>query len=338
MKYTQALQQLRQQRLKPIYLIYGEETYLAERFLKNLLNIINPNHSTDNIQYFDGNSDIKAILQALDSSPFFSDKNIIIAKDLKIFQDKLNTSDKASETQFINYIKNMPEYSILILQYNNNKLDKRRKLFKTIETVGISVECIPLAYWNINDWLNSRLRELNLRFDNEAYAYFLEAVKSMDKISLGFLDQELIKLTLYTDKTSINRAILEDVLSSIPEISAFHLWDALCDKNIELALKLYYIQQQSGVHPLRLLALLVRQIRQLWQVKVYLQQKQSSRQIATTLKLHPFIAEKIIKQAQKFSLTHIEQTLQALADADYKLKTGSNEPALIENIFIQFAS
>lgn len=338
MKYTQALQLLRQKRLKPVYLIYGEETYLAERFLKNLLKIVNPENTADNLQYFDGNSDIKAILQALDSSPFFSDKNIVIAKDLKIFQDKLNAKDKADEALFIKYIQNIPEYSILILQYHHNKLDKRRKLFKTIENIGISVECIPLAYWNVNDWLNSRLRELNLHFNKEAYAYFLEAIKSMDKISLGFLDQELIKLTLYTDKTSINRAILEEVLSSIPEISAFRLWDALCEKNITLALELYYIQQQAGIHPLRLLALLVRQIRQLWQVKVYLQQKQNARQIATTLKLHPFIAEKIIKQAQQFSLKHIEQTLQDLADADYKIKTGSNEPALIENLLIKFAS
>ena len=53
---------------------------------------------------------------------------------------------------------------------------------KTIEKFGTIVECEAIAYWNINDWLNSRLRELNLRFDLEAYAYFLEAIKSMEKI------------------------------------------------------------------------------------------------------------------------------------------------------------
>lgn len=337
MKYTQAMQTLRQKRFKPVYLIYGEEVYLAEKFLKALLHSLNPQLTNDDIQYFDATSDIKALLQAVDSSPFFSDKNIVIAKNLKIFQDKLSAKDKNDETTFIKYLQNMPDYSTLILQCYNNKLDKRRKLFKTIEQIGISVECIPLTYWNVSDWLNSRLRELNLRFDKEAYAYFLEAIKSMDKISLGYLDQELLKLTLYTDKSNITRAILEDVLSSIPEISAFHLWDALCSKDITQALKLYYIQKQSGVHPLRLLALLVRQVRQLWQVKIYLSEKQNARQIAATLKLHPFIAEKIIKQAQNFSLAHIEQTLQDLAEADYKLKTGSDEPALIENLLINFA-
>lgn len=336
MKYNEAMRQLQQKKLSPVYLIYGEETYLAEKFLKALLSLVNPQNDTEAVQYFDTSSDVKTILQSLDSSPFFSEKNIIIANDLKIFQDKLSDKDKRDEQQFIDYIASVPEYSILIMQYHKNKIDKRRKLFKTIDRYGFIVECETLNYWNINDWLNSRLRELNLRFDREAYAYFIEAVKSMDKISLGFLDQELIKLTLYTDEKFISRQILEQVFSSIPEISAFRLWDSLCDKNISLALELYMIQQSSGIHPLRLLAFLVRQVRQIWQVKIYLNEGQNMKQIASTLKLHPFITEKIIKQTNNFSLAKIERTLQNLASADYKLKTGTDEPALIENILIEF--
>lgn len=336
MKYNEAMRQLQQKKLSPVYLIYGEETYLAEKFLKALLSLVNPQNDTEAVQYFDTSSDVKTILQSLDSSPFFSEKNIIIANDLKIFQDKLSDKDKRDEQQFIDYISSVPEYSILIMQYHKNKIDKRRKLFKTIDRYGSIVECETLNYWNINDWLNSRLRELNLRFDREAYAYFIEAVKSMDKISLGFLDQELIKLTLYTDEKFISRQILEQVFSSIPEISAFRLWDSLCDKNISLALELYMIQQSSGIHPLRLLAFLVRQVRQIWQVKIYLNEGQNMKQIASTLKLHPFITEKIIKQTNNFSLAKIERTLQNLASADYKLKTGTDEPALIENILIEF--
>lgn len=336
MKYNEAMRQLQRKKLSSVYLIYGEETYLAEKFLKNLLTLVNPLNDTEAVQYFDASSDIKAVLQSLDSSPFFSEKNIIIASDLKILQDKLSEKDKRDEQQFIEYLPAMPEYSILIMQYHKNKIDKRRKLFKTIDKCGAIVECETLNYWNINDWLNSRLRELNLRLDREAYAYFIEAVKAMDKISLGFLDQELIKLTLYTDEKFIDRQTLEQVFSTIPEISAFRLWDSLCERNIPLALELFIIQQSSGVHPLRLLAFLVRQIRQLWQVKTYLNEGQNVKQIAAALKLHPFITEKIIKQAKNFSLPKIEQTLQNLATADYKLKTGSSEPALIENILIEF--
>lgn len=338
MNYTEALKQLRTKQLKPIYLITGEELYLAEKYLKNLLALLNPSNDPEAVQYFDSTCDLKALIQALDSAPFFSERNIVIAKDLKIFHEKATTNEKSSDALFLDYLSKIPDYSILILQNTASKIDKRKKLIKTIDKKGLIVECDTIAHWNIGDWLAPRLKELNLQFDKEAYAYFLEAIKSMDKVSLGFLDQELQKLTLYNTQTIINRQFLEKNLASIPEISTFRLWDALADKNIALALELYLLQIQAGVYPLRLLKFFVRQVTQLWHVKIYLQERQSIRDIATSLKLHPFITEKIVKQAKTFSLPAIEQMLIDLSDADYKIKTGSNEPALIENILIKFCS
>lgn len=338
MKYTDALKYLQKTKLKSIYLITGEELYLAEKYLKNLLTLLNPTNDTEAVQYFDSNTDIKTIIEALDSSPFFSERNIIIVKDLKILQDKLSAKDKTDEQILLDYLSHLPDYSVLILQYTAGKVDKRRKLVKTIDKLGLCIECEVLAHWHIGEWLNTRLHELNLHLDKEAYAYFLESIKSMDKISLGFLDQELQKLTLCAKAQTINRQFLETNFASIPEISTFRLWDALGEKNLTLALELSISQQQAGVHPLRLLKFLHRQIDQLWHVKIYLQEGQSVKQIATTLKLHPFITEKIIKQAKNFNLTIIEQTLIELADIDYKLKTGSNEPALLEHLLIKFCS
>ena len=166
---------------------------------------------------------------------------------------------------------------------------------------------------------------------------FLEAIKSMEKISLGFLDQELQKTHTVSTKKHLSIAnFLRIIFSSIPEISTFRLWEALSNKDIATALELFTIQQQAGIHPLRLLKFLARQIDQLWHVKIYLSEGQSTKQIASILKLHPFITEKIIKQTQNFSLDKIQQMIIDIADADYKLKTSSNEPALIENLLIKF--
>ena len=42
MKYSDAINMLKQKQLKSVYLIMGEELYLAEKYLKTLLAIINP--------------------------------------------------------------------------------------------------------------------------------------------------------------------------------------------------------------------------------------------------------------------------------------------------------
>lgn len=102
----------------------------------------------------------------------------------------------------------------------------------------------------------------------------------------------ITKTHTLSTKTLINRQFLEDNFSSIPEISTFRLWEALGNKDIATALELFTIQQQAGIHPLRLLKFLARQIDQLWHVKIYLSEGQSTKQIASILKLHPFITEK----------------------------------------------
>lgn len=331
MNYSEAMQQLRRRDLKPIYLLTGTETYLVEQFLKALFDTLGLNR--DDVQNFDGKSSIKNILHAADSTPFFSERNVIFVKDTRLFADKNSDRDKKDGQILADYISSIPDFSLMIFT-TADKVDKRRKIFKQLSKYGAAVECNPIPVWQIDAWLNRRLRQMNLQPDREAYAYLSEAVKAMEQISLGFIDQELTKLTLYTDKKIIDRASLEQVLSSIPEISSFRLWDALCEGNIAAAINLYTIQQSSGVSPLRLLALLSGQMRRLWQIRLRLDEGANPRRLAAEFKVPPFIAEKIASQARRFTLPKIHEVIRLIAEADYKLKTGSDEPAIMENIFI----
>lgn len=335
MNYSEAMQQLRRRDLKPIYLMTGTETYLIEQFLRALFDTLGLNR--DDVQNFDGKSSIKSILHAADSTPFFSERNVIFVKNTRLFSDKNSDRDKKDSQILADYISSIPDFSLLIFT-TADKVDKRRKVFKQLSKYGAAVECDPIPVWQIDAWLNRRLRQMNLRLDREAYAYLSEAVKAMEQISLGFIDQELTKLTLYTDKKIIDRAALEQVLSSIPEISSFRLWDALCEGNIAAAINLYTIQQSSGVSPLRLLALLSSQMRRLWLVRLHLDEGANPRRLAALLKVAPFIAEKIASQARRFTLPKIHEVIRLIAEADYKLKTGSDEPAIMENIFITICS
>ena len=87
-----------------------------------------------------------------------------------------------------------------------------------------------------------------------------------------------------------------------------------------------------------MIAFIAKQMRRLWQFKIWLSEGKTIHQIAADTKLPPFIAEKIVKQARGFSTEKITQTIQLIAEADYKLKRGQDEPAMIENIFITFCT
>lgn len=120
----------------------------------------------------------------------------------------------------------MPPYSyiIFIAPY---KADKRRKLYKTVAKYGLVLESEALRAWNINDWLQDKLRSLHKDMDREAYAYFAGAVSMMQQVSLSYLDQEFDKLALFSKDRRITKAELVEVFSGLPEVSIFALLDAI---------------------------------------------------------------------------------------------------------------
>ena len=50
MKYNDAIKQLQAKQLKSVYLITGEELYLAENYLKKLLTLLNPQNDKEAVE------------------------------------------------------------------------------------------------------------------------------------------------------------------------------------------------------------------------------------------------------------------------------------------------
>lgn len=332
MKYEEALRKLNQAAQHNLFVITGEEDYLARRYLTSLMARLNPQKDPEMLQPLDGNADLQQLYKALDSSPFFSEKNIIFMEEPKFLSASLN---KQQEEQLQTYLSDIPPYNILILK-TSHKLDKRKKLSKLLAKHGIIVECDPIAVWNIEAWLRERIRELNLEFEPRALMYMLEIIRAMDNISLAFINQELEKLKLIAAGDLITLDLLQENLSSIPEVSSYRLWDKLCEGKLASALRLYEIQLEAGMHPLKILGLLVKQIRQLWQVKIFMRRGYDKKVIAQKIGLPPFVTEKVMRQAGNFSLENIEYTVENFCVADLKLKTGQAETGMMERIFIEF--
>ncbi|WP_196604023.1 DNA polymerase III subunit delta [Pectinatus haikarae] len=333
MQYGEAMISLRKNELKKLYLIAGEEKYLAEKFLNALKAKLLPEAKQNNITKLDDTASVNDIIEACSTMPFFCDKNIIHVHS-SLFREKKGKTAEKRELLFIDLLANIPEFTVLILE-TDEKPDKRRKLYKTIEKYGLVFEAEPVRAYNIGEWLKTKFKEIGKTPDTEAYEYLLATINVMQKVSLGFLDKELDKLALFTERRDIRKHDLIDILSGLPEISAFALAEAAGSRDLKKALALLDKQLSSGVPRISILIILIRHIHQLWKINFYLTQGADSRIIGQKLGLVPFIAEKLIVQAKHFELHTLRETVSALADADYKLKTGQNTPVLFEDILIR---
>lgn len=341
MKYTEAIAAIRRKTEKKIFLITGEESYFAESARKEIFHQFKIEAGDEGIQRMEGEVELAFLLHSINAAPFFSEYNFIWLRNTSLFKEKKDAEPAegrkkkgGQEEELLKALADMPPYTILLFE-QTEKADKRRKLYKLIEKYGMVIEADPLQPWTVGEWLRHKIDSIGKTLDGEAFVYLTEAVGAMQQISLGFLANELEKLALYTEKKKIGRQDLQIILSGLPEISIFAMLDAISEKKTARALCLLEEQLESGIHPVQIVALLIRHIRQLLQAKKLEERGVQGRQMAAALGVVPFVAEKIGKNSRRFQEKVLKKALLELLDGDYKLKSGQAEPAMMERIIIE---
>lgn len=339
MSYVDVLEAIKKGQISPIYLLYGEEVYFIRQIEQGVIHsVLAPEEIDMNLLHLDKDPSLNELIALIETVPFMGGKNVIVLRDTALFRPRKAgssepTEDKVEE-RLHKVISNMPEYTHLILS-TTEKVDKRRKLFKMIEKHGTAVEVANIKVKDVRGWLTAKLSELNKKMDSDAMEYFLGVISIMPQISLGFLHNEMEKAALFTEgKARISQSDLVKIMSSIPEISIFSMIDAVSQKQIGKALQLVGEQLKSGEHPLKLVSLLARQVRLMWQAREMANEGSGSREIAERLGLVPFIGEKLLKQSKNFTTDILKQATIALATADYELKSGRANKSVLEEIII----
>ena len=342
MTYTEFMASLAKGELPHLFLLAGEEPYYTARAEDAILRRLLPDATAraDALIRYEEMPPIETLMEALETMPFFTDKTVVVVHDAAVFRAGKKQEEDAAESKDTStdaltaLLAALPPttYAIFTL---GAKPDKRRKLYQTVEKHGRVLESEALRPWNVEQWLNSRLREMNRSMQREARTFFLRVTGMMQSISLTFLDHQLEKLLLYTDAPQFTEADLRAVFSEMPEVSVFALMDAVSARDVSRALDLLARCRADGVHFTVLLALLTRHVRQLWQAKRLLMQGTPPKGLGKVMGMHPFIAEKLGEHARSFNEKTLRDAVLALADADYLLKTGRAGDELLEDALIR---
>ncbi len=332
--------------LKHVYLLNGAETYYIDRGLEDILKKLfkTPEDRNEGLIKLDCDKkvDINEIISAIDTAPFFSDKNVILVKNANLFKSKTSDEEKStgkkdtSMERLINSISNMIETNYVIFT-TKDTADKRKKIYKAISKVGIILDAEPLRAWTIDNWLNFTLKMLHKKFDSSARQYFMEVISMLPEISLYYLENELKKVSLYVEGETITKKDLQLMMAELPEVSSFALIDAVTEKNLQKSMYLLQSQMNEKKEPV-IIALLVRNIRLLMRAKFYMRQGIRGKALAAPLSLNPYIAQKTGEASNKFSAEVLEEAFLMLAEADYNFKFGKFGSEMLERIIIKLIS
>ena len=314
--------------IKNVYLLCGEEIFFIDKAREKILTRLNVDKATELVTFdCDAKPAIGDLISAIDSSPFFGSKNVVLVKNAAFF----NAEKKFERLE--NILKDMQSTNFVI--FTARAADKRRRLYKIISQVGAILEAEPLRSWEIDGWLDEKLKALGKNMRGEARRFFNERIGILPEISLWYLENELDKVSLNVAGKEITADDLRRNMLAPPEVSNFALTDAVDERKAQKAL--YLLQQQARV-PAKIplvMTLLVNHIRRLIRAKFFIKQGITGRRLGEPLEMNPYIAQKLGETAKSYRAEFLEEIFIELADADFKLKTGRAGVEVLERIIIR---
>jgi DNA polymerase-3 subunit delta len=168
-------------------------------------------------------------------------------------------------------------------------------------------------------WVRTRVEANGSRIAPQA-ASLLAANVGGDLLAMT---NEIEKLTLYKGlEGTIEPADVELLSPYAAEGNIFELVDALGNRQAARAAELFQQKLNEGTDPFYLFSMFIRQFRLLLQVKALIEAGERSAGIAEQLKLRPFVADKLARQARNYTMPQLEQIYRHLLEIDVDAKTG----------------
>ena len=215
-------------------------------------------------------------------------------------------------------------------------VDKRNKVYKAVDSVGYICEMKPQTTATLEKWIAGLLAKDNLKISREACDLILDKTGA----GMDYIRQETEKLVSYCQGRDV--VTVEDVEKVCATQTTSHIFDmisAIANKKQQQALDLYYDLLELKEPPMRILYLIVRQFNGILQAKELAARGLSSKEIASAIKVAPFVAGKYLSQAKYFTTDTVKDILNECADIEERVKQGRLQDKLgVELIIIKYSA
>jgi DNA polymerase-3 subunit delta len=298
-----------------------------------------------NSSELDGKGLTVAELQATaDALPFLGERRLVVVHGLLARCNPRGGDGARSELAegLKGYLPRLPPSTRLLLV--DGPLAKNNPLLRWVEkwraeqpvpdeaAVVRAFETPPASA--LPRWLAARAKSRGGVIEPAAAADLAAALDRDGEVDLRLSDMELEKLLTYAGERAVTAADVAALVTPVGLESVFRLVDALAGRDGPAAATLLHQFLDAGEHPLRLLALVVRQFRLLVLARALLDEGVAPNALRERLGVAPFVATKVAGQARRFTLPALEGCLRQLLEIDTAIKTGRTEATLALDLFV----
>ena len=339
---------IRDDRIKNVYLLYGPESYLVLQYREKLLRAMgakDPDNSMNYAEFSGKDVNEDDIISLADTMPFFAEYRTILITDSGFF--------KSSPNRLPDYIKKeMPETTRIVFvesekvekdagsKSESKEVDKRGRMYKAVKEKGNAVEFQRQSEITIKSWVANRLLKAdNRRMSQETLDYFISKTGN----DMSNVKSETDKLLAYTlGRSDITEEDIDEIVTTRLQDKVFEMITFVAEGQQKKALMLYYDLLALKVPVQRILYNINSQFnlmlvaKQLW--KKGCNQSIIAEKMGMTQR-DSWKIDKLLKQSMGYSVEQLRDAVTDCVVTDEKIKTGRlNDRLGLEMLIVKYST
>ncbi|WP_240416925.1 DNA polymerase III subunit delta [Paenibacillus periandrae] len=334
MDFKTALRSIQKGAFAPLYVCYGTEGYLIQEFLQKLTSrLIDPQDAAFAVSRYDlTETSIDRVIEEAEELPFIGPRKLIVATNaLFLTGSKDSSKVEHSPERLLEYLKSPADFSVIVLTVSAEKLDERKKLVKSLKEKDYLISCAALSADDLGQWVKGEADKVGISFAPGVQDQFIMYTGT----NLQALSSELDKCAMYIGRGgTITSDILEQLVTRSIEQNIFLLIEHIVQLKLDKAFTMLAELLRRKEEPIKIMALIARQFRIMYQVKDLQQQGYSQQQIASQISLHPYAVKIAAGQSNRFEVSQLLHILDQLSDLDYQMKSGKIDKAIGLELFL----
>lgn len=323
--YTRAKDQIQRGDLAPVYLIYGEESYLHHEIIDRIVDISLKAETKDfNFDlFYASETSADKIINVARLFPMMAQLRVVVVKDIQQL--------KANDLKYLSdYVSQPSKSTCLILSLPERK--KTGKWITVISNNALSIDCRKLYDNEVPGWVEGYLQSKKIAIEKEAI-HLLQAQVGNSLLDLAN-ELEKIQINIHP-RLKIALADVQHVTSISKQFNIFELCNAVGEKNFPQAIAILNKLLEQGESPTGMVIQLTRHFVNLLKIKEHISRGNSSiNELMKVTGLTYYFINDMMKQSKNFSTNQYRNSFHFLAEADLHLKTGYQKPDLVMEILL----
>ncbi len=302
-----------------------EQVYLftgtSEIFIKNRMNRIIQGYDpkeTSVIRYDMESTPLSHVLNDILTIPFLEKQKIIILRRPR-FLKNIHQDEKNSVKEFIKYLKNPLDTTILLIDATNMNISNTNEVYKVLKNTAFIVNYDNSEEIEIKGWIIRTLALNNVEIKDDALTLFLEYLNN----DQSRMEHEIDKLIAYgASEGVITTSDIKTLISQDINKEVYNLIKEIIKRDSVKVNEIYNKLASNTKDVMGIISLISSTFKDLLTTSRLLKKGYSQNDIAKFYGISSGRAYYVVKDAKSFKMEDLEENVNKLAELDFKIKSG----------------